>query len=562
MRLTGERGDGLRRLRRGSAVLIVWAAVGSSSAAPESFPVQRPANRIQAVTALSGGARIPCLTPLLETLRLDPRSATPAARRALAALQTDAALPSEIRDLSADGSVIRYTVDRASLDRIDAADGDLDGKPDAVSATAAALAEARRALVAENDFPDPGPVEVVLGRVGAGLDAILIPSGGRDGRPLIVADASSGRPIAALRRAVEHQYAHAVALAMGPSVSPGWGEALAAWTTLRLRPDDERVLTAVAARIARPQVGLGSDDLEIAEGNAAWLEFLHEAYGPTALRLSFDEMAKGAPLSAALDRALRRAVGVRLEDALRDYQLWSVLTGERDDHRHFTFASRLPSPSFASTSEGLPALSVQADPAVAPMGGTVALVRPDDGRGGMTVRFEGDPTGRWESDLLILRTDGGKQRVPIGLDAEGKGQVSVPLEGTREALLLVRNVDGDDRGPRRFSWSASREAGWPVEFSSVTASVEPSGVLVAWETRSESAVLGFNVLRQSAGGAAPVKVNPVWVPAVGEAASPASYRFFDAEATPGLAYAYRIEAITPDGLVSRSDPATPEPPAD
>ncbi len=136
------------------------------------------------------------------------------------------------------------------------------------------------------------------------------------------------------------------------------------------------------------------------------------------------------------------------------------------------------------------------------------------------------------------------------------------MEGTREALLLVRNVDGDDRGPRRFSWSASREAGWPVEFSSVTASVEPSGVLVAWETRSESAVLGFNVLRQSAGGAAPVKVNPVWVPAVGEAASPASYRFFDAQAAPGRAYAYRIEAITPEGLVSRSDPAAAGPPAD
>ena len=49
-------------------------------------------------------------------------------------------------------------------------------------------------------------------------------------------------------------------------------------------------------------------------------------------------------------------------------------------------------------------------------------------------------------------------------------------------------------------------------------------------------------------------INPVWIPALGDAATPTSYRFVDLSATPGQGYVYRIQGITRDGLTSLSDP--------
>jgi hypothetical protein len=50
-----------------------------------------------------------------------------------------------------------------------------------------------------------------------------------------------------------------------------------------------------------------------------------------------------------------------------------------------------------------------------------------------------------------------------------------------------------------------------------------------------------------------LSVNPVWIPSLGDADGPASYSFFDAEAASGVAYRYRIEAVTLQGLKSLSD---------
>ena len=44
-----------------------------------------------------------------------------------------------------------------------------------------------------------------------------------------------------------------------------------------------------------------------------------------------------------------------------------------------------------------------------------------------------------------------------------------------------------------------------------------NGVLVTWQTVSESRLLGFNVVRLNGSGET-VRVNPVWVPAVGDSA--------------------------------------------
>jgi hypothetical protein len=356
-----------------------------------------------------------------------------------------------------------------------------------------------------------------------------------------------------VRRSAEHQYAHAVAAAAG--LDPAWGEAFAGWAALALEgsPDD-RALSALANRFAEQGTGLITDDVELASGNAAWFAFLNESYGPTAVKLAVEELGRGGSDQAALDRAMRRATGDTLDAALRDYQVWSLLVGPRDDGRHFSFASRLPGPLFASSADALPALSIQSDPEVGPMGQAAVLLRSNETTGGLTLRFEGDLAARWAADMLIVRNDGALHRVPLVLDAEDAGVLSVPLQDVREVLLLVRNLDPEGRPARRYSWAAHFEPGFPAEFGAVHAeAVGPEGgALVSWETSAEQGVLGFNVLRARDGGEAS-RVNPVWIPSMGGTSGPASYSFLDASAKPGVAYRYLVEAVTLEGLESRSE---------
>jgi hypothetical protein len=390
--------------------------------------------------------------------------------------------------------------------------------------------------------------------LGANVDGLSLPFGGKQARTHIWLDASIRGGSGLVRRAAEHQYAHAVAAAAG--LDPAWGEAFASWTVITLEGSpDERAILALASRMSAAGEGLVVDDLSLAAGNAAWFSFLNESFGPTAVKLVVEELGRGGSDQLALDRALRRATGDPVEGALREYQVWSLLTGPRDDGRHFSFAANLPGPALAASADALPALSIQADPEVGPMGQAAVLIRPNEPTGGLTVRFEGDVTARWAADLLLVRDEGGLHRVPVALDADDAGEMSVPLHGVSEVFLLVRNLDPEGRPSRRYSWAAHFEPGFPAEFGALSA--EPAGpqggALISWETSSEQGLLGFNVLRERADGVEALSVNPVWIPSLGDADGPASYSFFDAEAASGVAYRYRIEAVTLQGLKSLSD---------
>jgi hypothetical protein len=548
----------------GMALLLLAAAV--SVARADGIPMYRSAVRAQALAALSGEGPRPadCITPLLQSVRQDPATGTAAVRRAVALLQSEPPLLGERRIVERDGTVIRYSVDRASMDRVDATDGDGDGRPDIVERVLDGLATMRHLLVDQMGLPAPAPADVVLARLGGAVDGYLVQAGRRDGRLLLVIESAPRGGTDAAREEAMHQLAHAVVLASGPVVPPAaFGEALATWAVLKLTGGpDGRTTALLAERLARLDAGLATDDLTLAPGNAAWFAFLDEAYGPTAVGLSVEENATGAAPAAAFDRALRRAVGVPFTSAFRDFHLWSILTGARADGRHFSFADRLPSPSFVDTVEGLPALSVQAGPAVSPLGAAHVLFRPSETGGGMKVRFEGEVGSRWEADLLLMDPLGHAMRLALPLSAESSGEVTVPLGLVAEAILLVRNLDGDTRAPRRYTWSAQREAGYPCEISAVDllrADVPAGAVLVAWETTSESALAGFNVLRRREGAPGEIRINPIWVPPLGDAATPAAYQFLDTTVAPGNRYVYRIEAVTPEGLSDFSEPVVSGP---
>jgi hypothetical protein len=556
---------GLRPL--GGAALLLVCAAAPALAAPmggaDLAPLPRTGARLSAVSALSGGGAIsyPCLTPIIQSIRQDPQRAGSGARRAAAALSADIGPAGERRILDRDGTTVRFTVDRSSFDRLEGTDDDANGRPDAVDAALGALSRAERLLTRQLELPGTGGVEVVFARLGSGVDGLLT-SPTRDGRIQIWVDSSLRAGLPGVRRTVEHQYAHAVAQAAG--LDPAWGEAFAVWAVLRVEgsPDD-RTSASLAHRLATLALGLDPEDLDLAAGNAAWFAFVNEAFGSTAVKLLVEELGHTGSHAAALDQALRRAAGVPLEQALRDFQLWSLLVGPRDDRRHFSFASAMPATAFVATVDSLPALSVQADPEVAPLGAAAIAFRPVERSGGLALRFEGDMTARWSADALLVRSNGSMQRVALALDADAAGDLTVPLQDVREVILLVRNLDGTDRPARRYTWTAHDEPGFPAEMTALRA--EPAGssggTLVSWETSQESGVIGFNVLRGGIDGGDGTRINPVWIPAVGDPASAANYTFLDAGAARGVVYRYRIEAITAEGLSSHSDEIA-APPAD
>jgi hypothetical protein len=549
--------SGPRAIAGAAAIGWLLGAAPAVGAPPVADLVPaRSGARLQAIAALSATASVstPCLTPLVQSIRSERQRGTAAVRRSLAALANDPALPAERLAFVGDSITARFTTDRNAFDRVEIVDDNANGRPDAVDEALSGLARAQHLLVGQLELPNPGSIEIVLGHLGSNVEGLSIPFSGRQARTHIWLEPGGGGLATTVRRAAEHQYAHAVATAAG--LDPAWGEAFAQWTAIALEgsPDD-RTLAFLASRFAAQGTGLVAQDLDLAIGNAAWFAFLSESYGLTAVKLAVEELGRGGSDQAALDRAMRRATGDTVDEALREFHVWSLLVGPRDDGRHFSFAARLPGPNFVASLEALPALSVQADPEIGPMGQAAVLMRPGERTGGLAIRFEGDRAARWAADLLVVRNDGELHRVPLALDAEDAGETLVPLQDVREVLLLVRNLDAEGRPARRYSWAAQLEPGYPAEFGAVHADPagKDGGALVSWETSSERGLLGFNVLRARSDRSDATRVNPVWIPPLGESSGPASYSFFDATAEPGVGYRYRVEAVTLEGLASRSE---------
>ena len=85
-----------------------------------------------------------------------------------------------------------------------------------------------------------------------------------------------------------------------------------------------------------------------------------------------------------------------------------------------------------------------------------------------------------------------------------------------------------------------------VTFEWFDAVAEGDGVLVNWRTASEIEIIGFNVLRATAGGEFEV-VNPeLIVAAYAGQEQGAAYEFRDEGLPPGV-YSYRLEVIKSDG---------------
>jgi len=552
--------SGKRQAKRLVATtLALILAIPAALAADREFPQRQPVTRTQAIEQLQAGspAERSCLTPEIQLVRTSRSGGRPAPGPALGLLRWSTPA-GETRIERADGLRVRYTQAPGLLDRIDPTDTNGNGRPDVLTATLAGVDAARDLLVDRLELPAPQQLELLLVELGDDLDGYTVPTLARVAGSTVVLDATPTLGVPGARRTAIHQYAHAVALALDGRFSPSWAEAFATWAVLAIEGGpDETTLQQLDRRLGRMTDGLLSQSLDLAAGNALWLAFLDEAYGPAAVRMTITELARGAAVMDALDRGLRGATGDDLATAFREFHVWSLLVGGRSDRQHFSFAERLTAPGFASAADGLPALSVRADPAIGSLGATQVRLSPERSEGGLRVHFEGEFDGRWQVDLLLVGEHGGLRRHPLPL-TDGRGESTVPLNGLDSAMLLIRNLSAD-AGSHRYTYAAHHEKSYPFELAALethNAIALGSAVEILWTTASEQDLLGFNVLRSREDDGSTVAVNPIWIPALGDGSGATTYRFLDRTAEAGVPYLYRIEGITRTGLTSLSD-ATP-----
>lgn len=506
-------------------------------------------SRAQAVRQVSAGLPQPnaCLTPRIESLS--------AQGLPMALSRRNPAL-SERSHRTPAGFVLRYLPDTGNLPS-----GNSQGLDETLEIVSQRLDATLRLLVDQLGLAAPRPVEFILTdleEMVSGYRTGATPSHRRE-PDLIVLDRSLVGGAEAIARAAAHQLAHQIAASQNPAIGGGWGEAFAGWAVLAL--DDslaDGLGPLIQHRLNHAGDGLFTTDPELAAGNALWLSFLDQSQSgrtvATWLRWVASIPAGSLPDGNSLeiiDEALRLETDQDLAGLLRDFQLWSLLTGERDDDHHFSFAGSLEAPPFSSQANGLPSVSVRSDPAIAPFGSAQVQLNPEFDRGGMRIRFEGAFAGHWDADLIVIHRNGDRRRLRFELADGSRDDRTVPLQDVESVWLLIRNLGGDSL-PQTYTVLAHEEPGFPFELLSVEAIGTDHGIDIRWETAAEHQMIGFNLLRRRVGSDTTVIVNPVWIPSLGDATHATAYSFLDRSARSGVEYEYLVEGITRDAMAVRT----------
>ncbi len=108
-------------------------------------------------------------------------------------------------------------------------------------------------------------------------------------------------------------------------------------------------------------------------------------------------------------------------------------------------------------------------------------------------------------------------------------------------------------------WLVYEQGPTLVELSMLQAVPGDKAVTLLWATASEVDNAGFNIYRQEAAGAKPVKLNEALIPAQGSPASGSEYMYLDKGLNNGVTYTYILEDVDINGMVTEHGPveATP-----
>jgi hypothetical protein len=513
------------------------------------------------VAAVAGVDTLPvgCATPLVAGLAARRESLPAPLRAALGSLETPPAIEDERSLPARDGRSLIHFSASARLFGVRPADRDGDGVPDPIDRIGEALVAARSILAARYGLQTQGtetaPLDVYVVALGHGLEGYSVParstSEGGPAPVFIVLDA--GLAADRIMPAVVHQVAHASARGTAWRAAGWWSEAAAGALTLQITGDLQGPGPALRVRARDAGRALETDDLLLMEGDLLWPEFLIERTGdPGVFRLVGEEMtARGGPPLVATDQVLARRYGLTLDQAFREYLVWNLLTGSRDDGRHYTLGGALPETPLTTLGPELP---IDADPVEPVEGrGSVALRLLGSGVKGaleLEIRAEG---GRPGADLLVFaRGLGGPPAlVPVDLSSGGSGRVSLPWGDVAEIWIVLRN-DAEEGSPARFAVRGAHDPFAPYDLASLQADPVGTAITLSWTTASEKGLVGWNVYRSETPSGPFARLNGLAVPAYGDASTETGYLFLDDTARPGRRYYYQVEGITGLGLAERS----------
>lgn len=504
---------------------------------------------------------VPCVSPIVTALARAGEPPSAPLRPIYAAIASRPSLEAARSVVTRDGRFAIHYSESSRYPGARAADRDRNGIPDLVERVAEALSASRSFVVTRLGLADPAPedqrLDVFLVDLGHGLEGFSVAAGppaaggGSAAAPFIVLDA--GLPGDRVMPATLHQVAHVSLAALSPRAAPWWSEATAGFITIAATGDLKGAEAGLLARLQSPGRGLAADDLLLMQGSLLWPLFLTERVAdPSIIRQIWEAGgALGLDPAAATDLVLKRAFGLTLSQMYREYTIWNLFTGSRDDGHHYSIGRLLPGPVLQAVG---PTLPVSLDPvdAIEPLG-SVAFRVPGDRRSGsldLDIRAEGgDPA----ADVLVAygSEDHGPVLVPVPLDGAGSGRCSIPWGDALEAWVILRN--GPSSGTAaRLEVRGTHDPYAPFDLASLTAEGSGATMTLQWATTSEKGLLGWNVYRSETPTGPFGRLNSVAVPALGDASSETGYVFLDDTARPGRRYYYRIEGYTDLGLAERS----------
>ena len=529
----------------GPSLGSILAAGGERRVGPETL-AQGPGAIFAAVSGVDT-LEVNCAFPILAALARTAELPTSPLRAAYASIAARPILETGRTALTRDGHFTIHYSD-SSL-------------PDTVDRIAEALGASRSFLVTHLGYPDPAPdgqrLDVVLLDLGHGLEGYAVPAGaapgggGQGAAAFIVLDAGlSGDRIMA---ATMHQVAHASLALFSSRTAPWWSEATAGFLTLMATGDLKGAAAGLQARLQSPGRGLAADDLLLMQGSLLWPLFLSERVSdPSAVR----QIAEAAgtlgldPLAAA-DLVMKRTFGLTLSELFREYTIWNLFTGSRDDRRHYSIGRQLPDTALQAVGPDRP-VSLGPPEAIEPLGSAAFRVPGDRSRGALDLQIRaeaGDPG----ADLIVLYRSEGNEPVlvPFPLTASGSGRRSIPWADVVEAWVILRNGPLS-RSAARFEVTGTHDDYAPFDLASFTADGSGASMTLQWTTASEKGLIGWNVYRSETPTGPFTRLNSVAVPAPGDGSSETGYIFIDDAVRPDRRYYYQIEGYADLGLAARS----------
>ena len=96
----------------------------------------------------------------------------------------------------------------------------------------------------------------------------------------------------------------------------------------------------------------------------------------------------------------------------------------------------------------------------------------------------------------------------------------------------------------------------PVELASFTAQGVAAGVLLKWQTESETANSGFQILRNNNKNDPFLSIHNDLIPGHGSTPHPNNYQYTDITAKPGTKYHYKLQDVAHDGKTQLSQTIT------